>query len=81
MPIFDTPITTTYQNLDRVLANPLPVLLVLTNGSLESGVQTTLTDLARAEAGNMLVVKLDASESPAALHHCATSRSVKPSRR
>ena len=66
MPKFDAPITTTYQNLDRVLANPLPVMLVLTNGSLDSGTQTALADVARVEAGNMLVAKLDASESPAA---------------
>src|SRR5450432_537713 len=66
MPKFNAPITTTYQNLDRVLANPLPVLLVLTNGSLDQGSQSALTDVARIEAGNLLVAKLDASESPAA---------------
>src|SRR5450432_4229077 len=62
MPKFDAPITTTYQNLDRVLANPLPVLLVLTNGSLDQGSQSALTDVARTEAGNLLVAWKDGAE-------------------
>src|SRR5204863_9977143 len=63
MPQFDTPINTNEQSLDRVLANPLPVLLVLDS---DGGLQNTLNEVARADAGKLLVVKLNTRENPQA---------------
>ncbi|MCC7452099.1 MAG: thioredoxin [Anaerolineae bacterium] len=65
MPRFDTPINTNDQSLERVLANPLPVLLVISQ-AVSPVLQSTLNDIARSQAGNLLVVKLNPVENPAA---------------
>ncbi len=64
MPRFDTPINTNDQSLGRVLANPLPVLLLLSSGN-EPVLQSALNDVARSQAGNLLVVKINPMENPA----------------
>jgi thioredoxin 1 len=61
---FDTPITTNDQSVDRILTNPLPVLLMLNSGPLSTPIQSMLADLAKAEAGKILVSKLDTIENP-----------------
>src|SRR5690349_5915698 len=66
MPKFDTPINTNDQSLERVLANPLPVLLILTPGATDPALQSTLAELARNHAGKLLVAKLNTGENPAA---------------
>jgi thioredoxin 1 len=66
MPQFNTPINTNDQSLDRVLANPLPVLLVLSDNGLSTPVQSSLEQIAREEAGRLLVAKLNTSENPGA---------------
>jgi thioredoxin 1 len=66
MPQFNTPINTNDQSLERVLANPLPVLLVLSDNGLSAPVQTSLEQIAREEAGKLLVAKLNTRENPAA---------------
>jgi thioredoxin 1 len=66
MPKFDTPINTNDQSLERVLANPLPVLLVLTSGSTDATLQSTLAEIARNEAGKLLIAKVDTGENPSA---------------
>src|SRR3954469_8490421 len=63
MPQFDTPINTNDQSLERVLANPLPVLLVVNS---DAGQQNVLNEIARAEVGKLLVVKLNTGENPEA---------------
>lgn len=63
---FDTPITTNDQSIDRVLSAGVPVLLVAAPGNLKRRVQDQLHKLARAEAGRLLVVKIDLSANPAA---------------
>ena len=65
MPQFDSPINTNDQSLDRVLGNPLPVMLVLTGNGLSSTVQTALEEVARTEAGKLLVTKVNVAENPA----------------
>jgi thioredoxin 1 len=61
---FDTPITTNDQSIDRVLNATLPVLLVATGGKLKRRVQQTLHKIAKAEAGRLLVVRLQLDENP-----------------
>jgi thioredoxin 1 len=63
--VFDAPLTTTDQSLDRVLAAGLPVALVFLDGG--SGLDDRLARLAREEAGKLLVVKVHAADSPAAV--------------
>jgi thioredoxin 1 len=61
---FDSPITTNDQSLDRVLANPLPVLLFLSPTIPDETIQSTLADIARNEAGKLLVAKVNSRENP-----------------
>jgi thioredoxin 1 len=63
MPQLNAPINTNDQSLDRVLANPLPVILVLSSGSVDA-LQPTLDQIARSEAGKLLVAKVNTSENP-----------------
>jgi thioredoxin 1 len=66
MPQFDTPINTNDQSVDRVLANPLPVMLILNNnGALNSAINATLEDIARTERGKLLIAKLNTTDNPA----------------
>src|SRR5258708_34628057 len=64
MPQFDAPINTNDQSLDRVLATPLPVLLAFTPGSPAPVLQTALNDVARSEAGKLLIAKVNTAENP-----------------
>lgn len=63
MPQFDAPINTNDQSLDRVLATPLPVLLLLAPGLPSAAMQTLLNDVARSEAGNLLIAKINTAEN------------------
>lgn len=65
MPRFDTPLNTNDQSIDRVLNAGMPVALLLWNGhALDRSVEETLRQIAQAEAGRMLVVKLNTAENP-----------------
>ncbi len=62
---FDTPIVSNDQSFDRVLNVGLPVAALFWSGpQLDSNVETELNNLARAEAGKMLVVKIKTGENP-----------------
>jgi thioredoxin 1 len=60
--VFDTPINTTDQSIDRVLQVGLPLLLAFVDGGT---LDATLARLAREQAGKLLVVKLNARDNPA----------------
>ena len=60
--MFDTPLNTTDQSLDRVLRAGLPVALIFADGP--TPLDSALNDLARAEAGKLLVVKIKPGENP-----------------
>jgi thioredoxin 1 len=60
--VFDAPINTTDQNLDRVLAAGLPVALVFLDGA--TGLDESLKRLAADNVGQLLVVKVKADENP-----------------
>jgi thioredoxin 1 len=60
--VFNTPINTTDQNLDRVLSVGLPVALIFVDGP--SGLEEALNNLASQHAGKLLFVKINARENP-----------------
>jgi len=65
MPRFDMPLNTNDQSIDRVLNSSFPVALVLWNGDrLESSLEETLRQVAQAEAGRVLVAKVNTGENP-----------------
>ncbi len=76
MPQFDAPINTNDQSLDRVLATPLPVLLVLVPGSPAPVLQTALNDVARSEAGKLLIAKVNTAENPNAVRRFSVDGSL-----
>ncbi len=66
MPQFNTPINTNDQSLDRVLANPLPVILALASDGADLTLKSTLDEVARDEAGKLIVARLNTAENPTA---------------
>jgi thioredoxin len=68
MPVYDTPLQTNDQSLDRLLNAGLPVLLLVWDSrrGADGGLEATLKQIARAEAGNLLVARLDAADNPQA---------------
>jgi thioredoxin 1 len=64
--IFDAPIITSDQSLDRVLSANLPVLFLFFNAAPSSQLEETLQKLAREHAGKLLVVKIPVKDAPAA---------------
>jgi len=63
MPVFDTPITTNDTSLERVLAQPLPVVLVLYDRP-DRGLDKALKAAAKEFAGEILVARVDVTENP-----------------
>jgi thioredoxin 1 len=61
---FDTPLYTSDQSVDRVLAAGLPVTLVFSDGQLPTALESTLKNLARQYAGQMLFAQLTLKDSP-----------------
>jgi len=67
MPRFDEPLNTNDQSLDRVLNAGMPVALLLWNGSpLDRSLDETLRQIAQADAGRVLIAKLNTQENPQA---------------
>jgi len=64
MPRFDTPLHTNDQSIDRVLHTGLPVALVVWRGTLDGSLDETLRQIAKNDAGRLLVAKLDADANP-----------------
>ena len=65
MPRFDMPLNTNDQSIDRVLNAGLPVALLLWDGrALDRSLEETLRQLAQAEAGRLLIAKLNTIENP-----------------
>lgn len=64
MPRFDTPLHTNDQSIDRVLNSGLPVVLVIWRGSLDGSLEESLRQIARNDAGRLLVARLDADANP-----------------
>lgn len=62
--VFDTPLFTTDQSIDRVLAAGLPVALVFVNGIAPSALAQMMGRLAEENAGKLLVVQTSVKDSP-----------------
>jgi thioredoxin 1 len=65
MPVFDTPITTNEQNLPRVVAQTLPVVVYLYN-SRDKALDDALAMLAKEHAGKLLIARVDVADNPGA---------------
>lgn len=64
MRVFDTPITTSDQSIQRVLSAGLPVALVFLNGRVTPELEKAMDHLAKVEAGQLLMVKVQMKDSP-----------------
>ena len=62
--VFDTPLITQDQSIQRVLAAGLPVLLVFLDREAPQALNVEMNRLARDEAGKLLVVQVFAKDSP-----------------
>ena len=63
--VFDSPLTTNDQSIERVLSAGLPVLLVFLNDAPAQAFDQTLNQLAKEYAGQLLIVKVQVKDSPA----------------
>lgn len=63
MPIFDTPITSDENNLQKILQQKLPIVLYLYNRQ-DANLDKTLITVARDNVGKLLVVRVDVSQHP-----------------
>jgi len=71
---FDTPLITSDQSIDRVLAAGQPVALIFLEGSASPSLEQTMTQLAREYAGQLLVVQVPAKDSPRATRQYQVQR-------
>ncbi len=63
--MFDTPLNTTDQSVDRLLAAGLPVALVFLDGRPSPDLAQAMDRLARQYAGQLLIAKIQVKDSPA----------------
>jgi thioredoxin 1 len=63
MAVFDTPITTNEQNLQKVLKQGLPVALYLFS-SRDQTVEDALSQAAKANVGKLLIARIDVNDNP-----------------
>jgi thioredoxin 1 len=62
---FDTPLNSNDQSFERVLRAGLPVLALFSAGAPDAGTDDALKQIAKTEAGKLIVVKIRADENPA----------------
>jgi len=66
--IFDTPLNTNDQSVDRVVAAGLPVVLVFLDGSPSPALQQAMNRQAKEYAGKMLLAQVQVRGNPATSH-------------
>lgn len=71
---FDTPINTTDQSIDRVLATHLPAAFVFIDGKAPASLEDTMNRLAREHAGKLLVVQIQIKDNPASARRYQVAR-------
>ncbi|MBI5668961.1 MAG: thioredoxin [Chloroflexi bacterium] len=66
MPVFDTPIHTDDNNLNKVLAQPLPVVLYLYDSrqKADTPLEDAINTIAKKNAGSLLVARIDVANNP-----------------
>lgn len=72
--VFDTPITTNDQSVDRVLAVNLPVVLVFTHSPVPAAFDQAVQRLARENAGQVLVAWVIVKDNPRTVHRYQLQR-------
>lgn len=72
--MFDSPINTTDQSLERVLAAGLPVVLIFLDAPAAEDLRQSMERLAREYAGQLLVVKMQARDNPLSASRYQISR-------
>lgn len=65
-PMFDAPLHSSDQSIDRVLNAGLPVLLVFFDRTVPADFDTVMKTLAKQQAGSLLVVQTSLQDSPQA---------------
>jgi thioredoxin 1 len=65
--IFDTPLFSSDQSIDRVLKAGLPVVLVFVTGTVPQALDQAMKTSAKRDAGHLLWVQLNPQESPETL--------------
>ena len=74
MPRFDTPLTTNDQSFDRVLNTGLPVALIVWDGTpLDASLDETMRQVAKEDAGRVLIARLNSRENPHTTAHYHTN--------
>ena len=72
--VFDAPIITNDQSIDRLLAAPLPILILFWHGELPESLDQVMKRLAEREAGQLIVAKVNTSDNPDAAHRFNVQR-------
>lgn len=72
--VFDTPITTNDQSIDRVLATGMPVAFVFLGNDLPGDLGQAMDNLARQHSGDLLLAKVWAKDSPEAVRRYQVGR-------
>jgi thioredoxin 1 len=72
--IFDTPIITSDQSVDRVLAAELPIVFVFLDGAVPSSLEQVMKRLAREHSGNLLVVQVPRKDGASTVRRYEVSR-------
>jgi thioredoxin 1 len=73
--VFDSPLTSNDQSIDRVLGIGLPVLLIFLDGPAPNDLEDALKVQARDLAGKLLVVKVPRPENPETVKRYGTGSS------
>jgi thioredoxin 1 len=72
--VFDTPIITSDQSIDRVLAADLPIVFVFLDGVATASLEQAMKRLAREHSGNLLVVQVPRQDGAGAARRYEVSR-------
>jgi len=72
--VFDTPIISNDQSIDRVLGAGLPVVLVFLDGKASIALESSMNAAARQHAGSLLVVSMPKRDSTATSRKFGVSR-------
>lgn len=64
MPIFDTPITTDDNNIHKLVAQNIPLLIVFYDNEIDKPLSDAMSKEAKKNSGDLLIARMKASENP-----------------